>query len=123
MKHWPFKVIKDGERPKIQIEYDGETKTFYPEQISAMVLEKMKETAESYLGQKVTDAVVTVPAYFNDSQRNSTKVAAEICGLNVLQILNEPTAAAVAYGFDKKVEYVSIQFHSFPYHRHCLMKL
>lgn len=105
VKLWPFKVINDSERVKIQVEYKGETRNFYPEQISAMILEKMKGTAESYLGQTVRDAVVTVPAYFNDHQRNSTKVAAQICDLNVLQILNEPTAAAIAYGFDKKVSF------------------
>jgi len=103
MKHWPFKVVSDGGKPKIQVEYKGETKTFSPEEISSMVLVKMKETAEAYLGQKVTDAVITVPAYFNDSQRQATKDAGTISGLNVLRIINEPTAAAIAYGLDKKV--------------------
>lgn len=102
MKHWPFKVVSDGGKPKIQVEYKGETKTFAPEEISSMVLTKMKETAEAYLGKKVQDAVVTVPAYFNDSQRQATKDAGTICGLNVLRIINEPTAAAIAYGLDKK---------------------
>lgn len=103
MKIWPFDVINDGSKPKIQVEYKGETKTFFPEEISSMVLTKMKEIAESYLGKKVTDAVVTVPAYFNDSQRQATKDAGTIAGLNILRIINEPTAAAIAYGLDKKV--------------------
>ena len=103
MKHWPFTVINDNTKPKIQVEYKGETKSFTPEEISSMVLLKMKETAEAYLGKKVTDAVITVPAYFNDSQRQATKDAGTISGLNVLRIINEPTAAAIAYGLDKKV--------------------
>ncbi|BHF73351.1 Heat shock cognate 71 kDa protein [Sparganum proliferum] len=103
MKHWPFHVISAGGKPKIQVEFKGETKTFFPEEISSMVLLKMKETAEAYLGKKVTDAVVTVPAYFNDSQRQATKDAGTISGMNVLRIINEPTAAAIAYGLDKKV--------------------
>ncbi|CAF0827167.1 unnamed protein product [Brachionus calyciflorus] len=102
MKHWPFKVINDNSKPKIQVDFKGETKTFYPEEISSMVLVKMKEIAEAYLGKKVTDAVITVPAYFNDSQRQATKDAGAIAGLNVLRIINEPTAAAIAYGLDKK---------------------
>uniref|UniRef100_A0A1I8FSD6 Heat shock protein family A (Hsp70) member 8b n=1 Tax=Macrostomum lignano TaxID=282301 RepID=A0A1I8FSD6_9PLAT len=102
MKHWPFTVINDASRPKIQVEYKGETKSFFAEEISSMVLTKMKETAEAYLGKTVTDAVVTVPAYFNDSQRQATKDAGAIAGLNVLRIINEPTAAAIAYGLDKK---------------------
>ncbi|KRY78483.1 Heat shock 70 kDa protein, partial [Trichinella pseudospiralis] len=102
MKHWPFKVINDGTKPKIQVEYKGETKSFTPEEISAMVLVKMKETAEAYLGKTVKDAVITVPAYFNDSQRQATKDAGTISGLNVLRIINEPTAAAIAYGLDRK---------------------
>jgi heat shock protein 1/8 len=102
MKHWPFKVISDGGKPKIQVDYKGESKTFFPEEISAMVLVKMKETAEAFLGKTVKDAVVTVPAYFNDSQRQATKDAGTIAGLNVLRIINEPTAAAIAYGLDKK---------------------
>jgi len=103
MTNWPFKVVNDGGKPKIQVDYKGETKTFFPEEISSMVLTKMKETAESYLGKIVTDAVVTVPAYFNDSQRQATKDAGTISGLNILRIINEPTAAAIAYGLDKKV--------------------
>jgi len=102
MKHWPFQVINVDTKPKLQVEYKNETKTFTPEEISSMVLTKMKETAEAYLGQDVKDAVVTVPAYFNDSQRQATKDAGVISGLNVLRIINEPTAAAIAYGLDKK---------------------
>ncbi|KAM4723127.1 heat shock 70 kDa protein-like [Rhinophrynus dorsalis] len=101
MKHWPFKVISDGGKPKVKVEYKGEEKSFSPEEISSMVLTKMKETAEAYLGYKVTNAVITVPAYFNDSQRQATKDAGVIAGLNVLRIINEPTAAAIAYGLDK----------------------
>ncbi len=103
MKHWPFKVVSDGGQPKLQAEYKGELKTFAPEEVSSMVLTKMKETAEAYLGQKVTDAVITVPAYFNESQRRATKDAGHIAGLNVLRIINEPTAAALAYGLDKNL--------------------
>merc|ERR1712121_484314 len=102
LKHWPFTVIDASGKPKLQVEYQNETKTFTPEEISAMVLTKMKETAEAYLGCDVKDAVVTVPAYFNDSQRQATKDAGVISGLNVLRIINEPTAAAIAYGLDKK---------------------
>eukprot|EP01112_Ceratiomyxa_fruticulosa_P007957 TRINITY_DN2070_c0_g1_i1.p1 TRINITY_DN2070_c0_g1~~TRINITY_DN2070_c0_g1_i1.p1 ORF type:complete len:303 (+),score=77.42 TRINITY_DN2070_c0_g1_i1:180-1088(+) len=103
MKHWPFKVIaKEGDKPAIQVQYLGETKTFFPEEISAMVLLKMKETAEAYLGKTVSNAVITVPAYFNDSQRQATKDAGSISKLNVQRIINEPTAAAIAYGLDKK---------------------
>merc|ERR1712142_146601 len=102
MKLWPFKVVDVGSKPKMEVEYKGETKQFFPEEISSMVLTKMKETAESYLGTPVSDAVITVPAYFNDSQRQATKDAGTICGLNVLRVINEPTAAAIAYGLDKK---------------------
>ena len=102
MKHFPFKVIEKAGKPVIQVEFKGETKTFTPEEISSMVLTKMRETAESYLGGTVNNAVVTVPAYFNDSQRQATKDAGLIAGLNVLRIINEPTAAAIAYGLDKK---------------------
>src|SRR4051794_1019722 len=102
MKHWPFKVINKDGKPFIQVNYKGESKTFSPEEISAMVLIKMRETAEAYLGKTVTDAVITVPAYFNDSQRQATKDAGVIAGLNVKRIINEPTAAAIAYGLDKK---------------------
>ncbi|XP_022328101.1 heat shock cognate 71 kDa protein [Crassostrea virginica] len=103
MKHWPFTVINAGSKPMIKVEYKGEEKTFSAEEISSMVLNKMKETAEAYLGKTVNNAVVTVPAYFNDSQRQATKDAGTISGLNVLRIINEPTAAAIAYGLDKKV--------------------
>jgi L1 cell adhesion molecule like protein len=103
MQHWPFKVVaKEGGKPHVQVEFKGEQKTFSPEEISAMILVKMKEIAESYLGAAVTDAVITVPAYFNDGQRQATKDAGAIAGLNVLRIINEPTAAAIAYGLDKK---------------------
>merc|ERR1712156_860422 len=102
MKHWPFKIIDHQTKPKIEVEYKSETKTFTPEEISSMVLVKMKETAEAYLGFDIKDAVVTVPAYFNDAQRQATKDAGVIAGLNVLRIINEPTAAAIAYGLDKK---------------------
>ncbi|KAH7639946.1 sar s 28 [Dermatophagoides farinae] len=104
MKHWPFTVVNDGGKPKIQVEYKGETKKFFPEEISSMVLTKMKEIAEAYLGKTITSAVITVPAYFNDSQRQATKDAGTIAGLNVLRIINEPTAAAIAYGLDKKAK-------------------
>lgn len=102
MKHFPFKIISKGGKPNIEVEFKGETKVFSPEEISSMVLIKMKETAESYLGGTVKDAVITVPAYFNDSQRQATKDAGLIAGMNVLRIINEPTAAAIAYGLDKK---------------------
>ncbi len=103
MAHWPFKVKSgSGDKPLIEVTVNDETKTFTPEEVSAMVLQKMRSTAEAYLGEKVTDAVITVPAYFNDSQRQATKDAGLISGLNVLRIINEPTAAALAYGLDKK---------------------
>ncbi|RMJ14817.1 78 kDa glucose-regulated protein [Fusarium euwallaceae] len=101
LKHFPYKVINKDGRPVVQVQVDGAKKQFTPEEISAMVLGKMKETAEGYLGKKVTHAVVTVPAYFNDNQRQATKDAGIIAGLNVLRIVNEPTAAAIAYGLDK----------------------
>lgn len=104
LKHWPFKVVNDNSKPKIQVEYKGEIKRFTPEEISSMVLTKMKETAEAYLGSKVKNAVITVPAYFNDSQRQATKDAGAIAGLNVMRIINEPTAAALAYGLDKNLK-------------------
>ena len=104
IQHFPFTVISEDNKPKIQATYQGELKTFQPEEISSMVLTKMKETAESYIGSPVTDAVVTVPAYFNDAQRQATKDAGMIAGLNILRIINEPTAAAIAYGLDKKDE-------------------
>ncbi|XP_058976048.1 heat shock protein 70 [Musca domestica] len=104
IKHWPFKVVSDSGKPKICVEFKGEQKRFAPEEISSMVLTKMKETAEAYLGKSVNDAVITVPAYFNDSQRQATKDAGRIAGLNVLRIINEPTAAALAYGLDKNLK-------------------
>ena len=103
MKLWPFTVEAGAEdKPMIVVKFKGETKKFFPEEISSMVLVKMKETAEAYLGTPVKNAVITVPAYFNDSQRQATKDAGSISGMNVLRIINEPTAAAIAYGLDKK---------------------
>ena len=103
MKHWPFKVVSgDGDKPEIEVTYKGQKKRLQPEEISAAVLQKMKATAEAYLGGEVKNAVITVPAYFNDAQRQATKDAGAIAGLNVLRIINEPTAAAIAYGLDKK---------------------
>ncbi|KAK2719455.1 heat shock 70 kDa protein cognate 4-like [Artemia franciscana] len=102
IKHWPFKVINVDGKPRIQVQFQGKTETFMPEQISSMILGKMKEIAEAYIGEPVTDAVVTVPAYFNDAQRQATKDAGVIANLNILRIINEPTAAAIAYGLDKK---------------------
>tara|TARA_Y100001970_G_scaffold215695_1_gene263992 strand:- start:1352 stop:3262 length:1911 start_codon:yes stop_codon:yes gene_type:complete len=104
IKNFPFKVIEKNNKPLIQANYKGELKDFQPEEISSMVLTKMKETAEAYLGETVDSAVITVPAYFNDAQRQSTKDAGAIAGLNVLRIINEPTAAAIAYGLDNKTE-------------------
>ena len=101
LKHFPFRVIDDSNKPKIQVTYKDEQKKFTPEEISSMILVKMKTIAEEYLGKDVKDAVITVPAYFNDSQRQATKDAGVIAGLNVLRIINEPTAAAIAYGLDK----------------------
>ncbi|KAK3054380.1 Heat shock protein ssb1 [Extremus antarcticus] len=98
IESWPFKVIDNENNPKVQVEYLGENKIFSPQEISAMVLGKMKEVAETKLGKKVEKAVITVPAYFNDNQRQATKDAGAIAGLNVLRIINEPTAAAIAYG-------------------------
>ena len=100
---WPFKVIPGaGDKPMFAVTYKGVEKQFLAEEISSMVLTKMKDIAEAYLGSTVTDAVITVPAYFNDSQRQATKDAGEIAGLNVMRIINEPTAAAIAYGLDKR---------------------
>src|ERR687886_386033 len=98
ISHWSYKVVK-GDNNTVRIDIDG--RMYTPQEISAMILQKMKKTAEDYLGQEVTDAVITVPAYFNDSQRQATKEAGEIAGLNVRRIVNEPTAAALAYGLDK----------------------
>ncbi len=103
MKHFPFKVDKTSDgKPVIKVQYKGEDKTFQPEEISSMILAHLKQVAESYLGDEVNDAVITVPAYFNDAQRQATKDAGTIAGLNVLRIINEPTAAAIAYGLDSK---------------------
>lgn len=103
MRHWSFQVVrKEGDKPAIQVQFQGQARQFFPEEISAMVLQKMKEAAESYLSKKVRQAVITVPAYFTDSQRQATKDAGTIAGLEVLRIINEPTAAAIAYGLDKK---------------------
>merc|ERR1712078_460333 len=100
----PFDIVNKGGKPMISVKVKGETKQLMPEEVSSMVLTKMKETAENYLGKEVKHAVITVPAYFNDAQRQSTKDAGTISGLNVLRIINEPTAAAIAYGLDKKAE-------------------
>ncbi len=104
IKNFTYKIIqKNGDKPCVVANFKGENKEFSPEELSSMILSKMKETAESYLGKKVTKAVVTVPAYFNDSQRQATKDACIIAGMEPLRIINEPTAAAIAYGLDKKV--------------------
>jgi len=104
MKHWSFKVTPDNnDKPIITVDYKGEEKQMKPEEISSMILSKMKTTAETFLGKKVTSAVITVPAYFNDAQRQATKDAGTIAGLKVLRIINEPTAAAIAYGLDAQV--------------------
>ena len=100
-KHFPFSVVNKDGKPTVDVEVAGEKRNFTPEEISAMVLGKMRDTAEAYLGKKVKHAVVTVPAYFNDNQRQATKDAGIIAGLNVLRVVNEPTAAAIAYGLDK----------------------
>merc|ERR1740115_536807 len=104
IKLLPFKIVDVQSKPQIEVKVNGESKTMPPEEISSMVLVKMKETAENYLGKEVKHAVITVPAYFNDAQRQSTKDAGSISGMNVLRIINEPTAAAIAYGLDKKTE-------------------
>ncbi|OJJ89448.1 molecular chaperone Hsp70 [Aspergillus glaucus CBS 516.65] len=104
MKHYPFKIVDQAGKPVVEVEFKGENKQFTPEEISSMILVKMRETAEAYLGGTVNNAVVTVPAYFSDSQRQATKDSGLIAGLNVLRIINEPTAAAIAYGLDKKGE-------------------
>ena len=104
IKSFPFKVIDQDNKPLIEVNYKNENKNFQPEEISAMILVKMKEIAEAYLGHDVKNAVVTVPAYFNDAQRAATKDAGTIAGLNIIRIINEPTAAAIAYGLDKKTD-------------------
>lgn len=111
IKHWPFVVFNDDGKPKIRVEFRNEEKTFKPEEISAFVLIKMREIAEEYLGAKVTNAVITVPAYFNDFQRKTTKNAGMIAGLNVMRIINEPTAAALAYGIaQREAKYFGVRF-------------
>ena len=102
-KRWAFEVVHKDSKPMVKVMYKDQLETFCPEQISAMILSKLKHVAELHLAQIVVDAVITVPAYFNDSQRLATKDAAQIAGLNVLRIINEPTAAAIAYGYDKKI--------------------
>ena len=104
LKLLPYKVVNSNGKPKVEVQFKGETKQFTPEEISAMILTKLKSIAESYLGKTVTDAVITVPAYFNDAQRQATKDAGIIAGLNVLRVINEPTAAAMAYGLQKKAD-------------------
>lgn len=104
LKLLPYKVVNVNNKPKVEITTNDGPKLFTPEEISAMILGKMKSIAENYLGSKVTDAVVTVPAYFNDAQRQATKDAGVIAGLNVLRVINEPTAAAMAYGLEKKAD-------------------
>ena len=104
IKHMTCDVISRNGLPVFKVLYKGEEKTFTPEEVSSMVLIKMKTIAEEYLGEPVTDAVITVPAYFNDAQRQATKDAGVIAGLNVLRIINEPTAAAIAYGLDQKTK-------------------
>merc|ERR1719244_829818 len=104
IKLLPFAIVDKGGKPMISVKVKGEDKVMAPEEVSSMVLTKMKETAENYLGKEVKHAVITVPAYFNDAQRQSTKDAGTISGMNVLRIINEPTAAAIAYGLDKKTE-------------------
>merc|ERR1719183_890842 len=104
MKLLPFAIVDKGGKPMISAKVKGEDKVMSPEEVSSMILVKMKEVAENYLGKEVKHAVITVPAYFNDAQRQSTKDAGSISGMNVLRIINEPTAAAIAYGLDKKTE-------------------
>jgi len=102
LKHLSYDVVNQDNKPMIQVEYKGETKTFSPEEIGAMILGKLKEIAEAYLGGPVVDAVITCPAYFSDSQRQATKDAGKIAGLNVLRVINEPTASILAFGLDQK---------------------
>jgi L1 cell adhesion molecule like protein len=105
ISNWPFKVVNDGNnRPQIVVDFKGETKHYYAEEISAMVLQKLKGMAESYLGVEIKDAVITVPAYFNDNQRQATKDAGRIAGLNVMRLLAEPTSACIAYGLNNKTD-------------------
>ena len=101
MKYWPFTINKDdNNKPLIEVEYNGKTDNYYPEEISAMILLKLKKNAEDFYGHEIKDAIITVPAYFNDLQRQSTKNAGKIAGLNVMRIINEPTAASIAYNLN-----------------------
>jgi molecular chaperone DnaK (HSP70) len=102
MQHLSYTLVEKDSKPYVEVEVKGEKKQFAPEEIGSMILGRLRETAEAFIGDKVTDAVITVPAYFNDAQRQATKDAGAIAGLNVLRIINEPTAAAIAYGLDKK---------------------
>ena len=110
IRHYPVRVVQKNGIPNVQVTVSGTKKVFSPEEISAMVLSKMKEVAEGYLGKKITPAVVTVPAYFNDSQRAATRDAGTISGLNVMRIISEQTAAAIAYGLDQRVEKNNLVF-------------
>ena len=110
VKHFPFDIVNKDGKPSVSVEVSGKERKFTPEEVSAMILGKMKDIAESYLGKKVTHAVVTVPAYFNDGQKQATRDAGIIAGLNVLRIVNEPTAAAIAYGLDRPVMNVRSSF-------------
>lgn len=101
MKHFSYNIVDVNDKPMIAVDYMKESRQYSPEQIGSMVLQKMKQIAEAYFGEPVSDAVITVPAYFNDAQRQATKDAGVIAGLNVLRIINEPTAAAIAYGLQK----------------------
>ncbi|CAF2085081.1 unnamed protein product, partial [Rotaria magnacalcarata] len=103
MKYWPFEIINHDGKLKIRVQHKNETKLFTAEEISSMILTKMKDMVEAYVGKPVSDAVITVPAYFNNSQRQATKDAGTIAGLNVLRVMSESTAAALAYGFDKEI--------------------
>ena len=103
MKHWPFNVINEGGRPKFQVKYNGEHKKFSPEEVSAMLLTKIKENAEAYLGKPILDAVVTVPACFNSAQRQATKDAGRIAGINILRLVSNTAAAAIAHRLQNKV--------------------
>ncbi|KAL8214293.1 hypothetical protein R6Q57_003742 [Mikania cordata] len=105
MKSWPFKIVEGlAEKPTVMVNFKGEDKKYAPEELSAMVLRKMKECAQAFIGREVTDAIITVPAYFNNNQREATVAAAAIAGLNVMRLINEPTAAAIAYGLDHRVD-------------------
>ena len=105
IKHWPFKVKDNGKnKPIISVLIDGKEKTFYPEEVSALILKELKKDAEEYLGREVKEAVITVPAHFNNNQREATINAGKIAGLNVIRTINEPTAAAIAYGIENEID-------------------